>query len=103
MSDFGGKTDAYLKRIIAEREENAIIFNQRTKKLNCVKDYMESEKVDYDMAVHAVNIIEGGHKKDVVLTPKTERKTESDERQLIGRRVPMQRRPVVIRQFHFIE
>lgn len=63
MSEFETDTDSYLKKVVAEREENMVIYSQRTKKLNCVREYMEQEKVDYDMAIHAVTVIDGNHKK----------------------------------------
>jgi hypothetical protein len=35
---------------------------------------MEQEKVDYDMAIHAVTIIDGSHKKEAKAAPKIEMK-----------------------------
>jgi hypothetical protein len=52
-----------LRNVIAEKDANTMIYSQRAKKINCIREYMEQEKVDYDMAVHAVTIIDGIHKK----------------------------------------
>jgi hypothetical protein len=63
MSKLGTDTDAYLRKVVAEKDENTMIYSQRTKKVNCVREYMEREKVDYDMAIHAVTAIDSIHKK----------------------------------------
>lgn len=63
MSKFGTDTDAYLRKVVAEKDENTMVYSQRTKKINCVREYMEREKVDYDVAVHAVRVIDEMHRK----------------------------------------
>lgn len=103
MSKFETDTDAYLKKVIAEKEENTMIYSQRTKKVNCVREYMEQEKVDYDTAVHAVTIIDGSHKREAKIAPKVQEKPKDEESQLNRRRTPSQRKPVLIRNYYFIE
>ena len=41
-----------------------MIYCQRTKKINCIREYMKQEKVDYDVALHAVTVIDSIHKKE---------------------------------------
>lgn len=43
---------------------------------------MEKEKVDYDLANHAVNIIENSQKTTITLKGKIEKKSESEDYQL---------------------
>lgn len=102
MSDFETDTDSYLKQVVSERQENTLIYGQRTKKVNCVKEYMEQEKVDYDVAIHAVNAIDATHKKEAKPAPKQQVKMTSDEIQLNRRRNPTSRKPVQVRSFYFI-
>lgn len=102
MSKLGTDTDAYLRKVVAEKDENTMIYSQRTKKVNCVREYMEREKVDYDMAIHAVTVIDGIHKKEPTPAPKVPEKVRDDEGQLSRRRTPSQRKPVMVRNFYFI-
>jgi hypothetical protein len=55
------------------------------------------------MAVHAVTIIDGSHKQEANITSKPQEKPKDEESQLNRRRTPSQRRPVLIRNFYFIE
>jgi len=59
--------------------------------------------VDYDVAVHAVSVIDANHKKEPKPTPKIERKIISEEAQLNRRRTPTKRKSVLVRSFYFIE
>lgn len=103
MAKLQTDTDAYLRNVIAQKDANTMIYSQRTKKINCIREYMEQEKVDYDMAVHAVTIIDGIHKKEAKVQPKTVPKAKDEEFQLSKRRTPCQRKPVLINHFYFIE
>ena len=80
-----------------------MIYDQRDKKLNFIKEYMAQEKVSYEEAAHIVNQIEGPkqNKKTPVKVTKT---TESNEEALlIGRKMPFQRKPLEVRHFVFID
>lgn len=51
-------TEQYLKEVIKSGEENTLIYDERAKKLNYIKEYMESEEVGYEEAALVVNQIE---------------------------------------------
>lgn len=40
MSDFVSDTDSYLKDVIRRKEESILIYNENSKKLNLIKEYM---------------------------------------------------------------
>ncbi len=40
MSDFLSDTDSYLKEVIRRKEESNQIYNEYSKKLNLIKEYM---------------------------------------------------------------
>lgn len=64
---------------------------------------MEKEKVNYDLASHAVNIIENSQKTTSIPQAKIFLKAESEDYQLEGRRLPVKRKSVLVRNYYFIE
>ena len=62
MRDTTNDTDSYLANVLKENEDNTLIYNEREKKLNYIKEYMLQEKVDFDVASHIVNEIEAKDK-----------------------------------------
>ena len=47
MKDFLTDTDNYLRSVIEDNAENTLIYNEKAKKLNFIKEYMAQEQVDY--------------------------------------------------------
>lgn len=88
--------------MVREKEQNQFIYNERVKKINCYKEFMVKEQADYDLAKHAVSIIEGTRNTPLMATPKRHKKVDLDV-ELANRRKPMQRGAVTLRHFYFVE
>ena len=103
MNDTLTDTDTFLRGVVAESAENTLIYNEKARKLNYIKEYMAQEKADYEVAAHIVNHIEHGDEPKPTPKKAVPATDPNDEAHLVGRRMPSQRRPLMVTQFQFIE
>jgi hypothetical protein len=86
---------------MAMKDEERVIYGQRSRKLNYVQQYMAKEGADYELADNVVAQLE--EKVPAAAVRKETAVRAADEGLLSGRRVPSQKKPVLVRHFHFIE
>jgi hypothetical protein len=58
MGDFYTSTHKYIKALIAENDKLRLLYGDKAKKLEFIKDYMNLEQIDYDAATYIVQKIE---------------------------------------------
>jgi len=54
MGDFQNSTNNYLEDILAENERERLLYGDKAKKLEFIKDYMNLEQADYETATHII-------------------------------------------------